>query len=177
MFVKQPDSANVMTQAIGRVYCIGQTRQQTIFVLTTNYLYDQVQQANTARKIYGQIAGSSNIRLRKEDVIAHMATIAKEELQDEDEDAEPLTEEARVNKAKGQLQHEIVVNMYMRAFGQQTARDRWGNTWNPTEKDSLESERQIDRIITGKRVPQVDKCRVGPNSPGRHLSTYTASKG
>ncbi|OBT52965.1 hypothetical protein VE04_08781 [Pseudogymnoascus sp. 24MN13] len=147
VFVEPPGSANIMSQAIGRIHRLGQEKKQNIYVLTTNYSYDQVQQARAAQKMYSQIAGSADIRIRREDMLARRATM--DDTNPEDEEGPPLTEEALTQKATEELQQEMVVSMYMRAFGQRSARDQWGNMWDPTAKDALESENQLDRTITG----------------------------
>ena len=46
-------------QAIGRIFRIHQTKEQHIWILTIDYIYNQVIQARSANKIYRQIAGTA----------------------------------------------------------------------------------------------------------------------
>jgi hypothetical protein len=88
VFLEVPDSANITAQAIGRVYRIGQKKQQDIYIVSKYAFYDQKLQAHAAQKIYGQIACQGDL-ICTEDEIGK----AKQELagKDRDKDDTPAT--------------------------------------------------------------------------------------
>jgi hypothetical protein len=66
------------------------------------------------------------------------------------EDDLPLTEEAKYKHHLAELQHEMVVKMYMKTFGQHLARDQWDSTKDLVGKDELDSEKKEGHEITRK---------------------------
>ncbi|KAJ9663132.1 hypothetical protein H2201_005803 [Coniosporium apollinis] len=54
------ESANIAAQRIGRVFRLKQKHRQNVWIVTVDHTYDQVIQARSAQKVYGQIAGTAN---------------------------------------------------------------------------------------------------------------------
>ncbi|OBT52141.1 hypothetical protein VE04_08950 [Pseudogymnoascus sp. 24MN13] len=152
VFLEVPESGNTAAQGIGRVHRIGQTKEQHIYIVTCNHSWDQRQQARTAQKMYGQIAGQTNIQVSRDEVLKLAATLGDE---GEGEDAEPLTPEARVNLAEARLRHAEVIRLYMEMFGQRSRRDEWTEERDMTEKDFLPSE--AEKPLENAACPSVTR--------------------
>ena len=143
VFLEVPDSSNVTAQAIGRVHRIGQLKQQNIYIVTKNHSYDQKLQSNAASKMYGQIAGQSNISCTTREVQKVMKQLKarkkKPELYisgDEDDDEDDLMDDnddgedeaARLNtQALRIAQNQTVSRLYQITFGQRSLRHAWTN--------------------------------------------------
>jgi hypothetical protein len=153
VFLEVPDSANITAQAIGRVHRIGQTKHQDIYIVSKNHSYDQKLQAQAAQKMYGQIAGQSDLSCTENEI-----EMAKKELasKDGDEDGNPSDDKggegcdmdlSRTESAIQQAKHNKVITLYMATFGQRTPRHDWGNVRQLGAKDLLPSE-----AVLGKRI-------------------------
>lgn len=68
IFVDVSFNAQSTQQAAGRVIRIGQQRACTIYILTTDYTYDQVLQATAARKMIAVIAAYTNRKVTEADL-------------------------------------------------------------------------------------------------------------
>jgi len=154
VFLEVPESANVTAQAIGRVHRIGQTKRQDIYIVSKNHSYDQKLQAIAAQKMYGQIAGQSNLDCTDEEIdIARQQVSPREEEEDEeeaeddvDDEREALLEEAVLERA----QYNKVIALYMSTFGQRSPRHDWDDVRQLAEKDSLPSENVEGKTIQRK---------------------------
>lgn len=151
VFLDVADSANIAAQAIGRVHRIGQTKVQEVYIVTKNHSYDQKVQAHAARKMYGQIAGQSDLtitgpefeaareeasnRKQEEDGSSDASVDADSEI---DHDKDAIIEIARDRK---------VMKLYMATFGQRSPRQDWDDIRDLSAKDSLSSEAVTDRMI------------------------------
>jgi SNF2 family DNA or RNA helicase len=56
-----PSSVPMALQAFGRIHRLGQGRQQTIWIVTTDHTYDQLLQAHIANKMQSQLAGEGDL--------------------------------------------------------------------------------------------------------------------
>ena len=61
IFLNCPSNAQIALQAFGRIQRLGQKRISNIWVLTSNYTYDQTLQHRAARKMMTTIAGQGSI--------------------------------------------------------------------------------------------------------------------
>ena len=61
VFLDHPGSANVILQAIGRIYRIAQQQAQLIWIVVGDHTYDQCLQYRAAKKMIAQIADQGTI--------------------------------------------------------------------------------------------------------------------
>lgn len=160
VFLEVPDSANLTAQAIGRVHRIGQKEQQEIYIVSKNHSYDQKLQANAAQKMYGQIAGQSDLSCTEDEIerarqelarLKGAVDVSSDDDSDDGSNADSPIERAALKRAK----HGKVVALYMATFGQRTPRHNWDNVRALAAKDLLPSE-----AIPGKMI-----CRKSPTYP------------
>lgn len=169
VFMEVSESANSTSQAIGRIHRIGQSHVQRIWILTANYTYDGTQQARAAKKMYGQIAGQSDLEVTQEaieqQVEVYKAQTAGAETAEWANKNEPFTEEEMESRAISYLQHRKVVELYTTTFGQRTPRHGWDNIRLLAQKDLLPDEMaaKIKIIRKSAFLPKLTVVNLDPN--------------
>ena len=81
IFMNVLNLMNTTLQAIGRIFCLRQTKESKIWIATADHIYDQVIQAWTVKKMVSQIAGQGNVTVMKDDITVMKAS--NNELNDE----------------------------------------------------------------------------------------------
>jgi len=147
VFLEVPDSANVTSQAIGRVHRIGQPKQQEIFIVTKNHSYDQKLQAHAAQKMYGQIAGQSDLSCTDEEIEAARQELRVGMSNKDDDDKGDTDDEVSEEDAQELAVLRKVIKLYTTTFGQRTPRHDWGNVRQLGLKDFLPTE-----AVQGKTI-------------------------
>ena len=162
VMVDVPESANTAMQAIGRIFRIHQKHEQYVWILTVDHTYDQVIQARSANKMYGQIAGSATLD-------SDNGETSYEASPSDNGDTQDKSTRTKENQ---------VIRLYMAMLGQRSPRHKWTDALNLTAKDQLPDEvefyRSLDSRNQSERMKvkeQLDRERKKKEGKGKEPAT------
>lgn len=163
IWIEPFSSADTGYQGIGRVWRIRKNMEKNkeviVFILTTNYSYDQLVQALAAQKMLGQLAGRANIEVTDEEIQAYRAA-HPEDYQQEDESYDDDSAQSRIFQAK-------LEGLYMESWGQRSSRVNWSSKdlW---AKDGLPQEREF----LARKVAENPKLSLRMPSTAKSIGNF-----
>ena len=115
------NSANIVLQVIGRIFCLRQQFPQKIWIAMTDHIYDQVVQIRAANKIISQITDQKNVEITEEEIKTAL--------------------DLNQNENEAEVQQTILLNkcicLYTQMFDQCDSHHLWTDFKNLYIKDNL----------------------------------------
>ena len=146
LFIDVPVSANVMLQALHRIFRLGQKKTGNIVLVTLNHSYDQALQAKACKKMIPQIAGQGDVAVTDDMRANYKAT-------HDGWDHEGVREEL----LDSMILLEQCLDLYQRTCGQRSSRHEWVDAYDITAKDRLIPEEKDFRVSKGLKAFEIPK--------------------
>jgi hypothetical protein len=140
-----PPNENLKIQCLGRLYRVGQAFLVTMWILTLNGSYDQMQQARAARKYLAQIAGQAGIQIDQKHVEATLAARKVLGLGFKD----LCSPKANKKGFKDSLLQPTCRRLYREQFGLRSDRHNWHSKKDLRAKDFLPGEIREGEAYSG----------------------------
>ncbi|KAI9810553.1 MAG: hypothetical protein M1827_006226 [Pycnora praestabilis] len=166
IFMEVPGSANILMQAVGHIYRIGQKSPQFIWICTVDHTYDQTIQYRAANKMIGQIAGQGNVGCTDEE--AEEAQIDGDDPNDED----------LMQKLRACVIQRKCVALYVQSLGQRDSRHEWSNAVDLEAKDALREpfSKLATRTGPARKVKKATRrVKAGPSTSGSGTNPVTTT--